>query len=293
MIFLYVVVLIFLISFLIFYYYFVHNVSSISLNAIKYSKPTVNILTSVLDNNYYIGHITDYIISRPGKLNIIISGESWMNNYYVDLFIGSRLDSYSKNHIYFPQFYQSIYEFRKSIDPNDYRKQKTKFCAYMYNYDVEHRVNLFNTIMCYKNVDAFGKSKNNIKKQNTRFIITDEITYNDIAVKEYEEYKFVISCENKDVNGYFTEKLLHPLIANCIPIYWGNVNVFDIINKKRVIYAPDFTNEELVERIKFLDTHSDEYEKIVQEPWFTDDKYNIKTYLKNKENEILTIAKTL
>jgi hypothetical protein len=263
------------------------------LNAIKYSKPTVNILTSVLDNNYYIGHITDYIISRPGKLNIIISGESWMNNYYVDLFIGSRLDSYSKNHIYFPQFYQSIYEFRKSIDPNDYRKQKTKFCAYMYNYDVEHRVNLFNTIMCYKNVDAFGKSKNNIKKQNTRFIITDEITYNDIAVKEYEEYKFVISCENKDVNGYFTEKLLHPLIANCIPIYWGNVNVFDIINKKRVIYAPDFTNEELVERIKFLDTHSDEYEKIVQEPWFTDDKYNIKTYLKNKENEILTIAKTL
>jgi hypothetical protein len=41
--------------------------------------------------------------------------------------------------------------------------------------------------------------------------------------------------ENCDVDGYFTEKIFNPLIANCIPIYWGNKKIFNFINKKSYI----------------------------------------------------------
>jgi len=43
-------------------------------------------------------------------------------------------------------------------------------------------------------------------------------------------YKFTIAFENsKDIPGYVTEKIIDPMLAGSIPVYWGAPNITDII----------------------------------------------------------------
>ena len=111
-----------------------------------------------------------------------------------------------------------------------------------------------------------------------------------VQVDLYKDYKFVLAIENKDMNGYFTEKINNPLIANSIPIYWGNKKVFDYINKKRIIYIPDYTNEELLNVIKRIDNDDIEYKNIINEPWYVNEKTpeNIEIQLQKEIKEKIT-----
>lgn len=41
----------------------------------------------------------------------------------------------------------------------------------------------------------------------------------------YEKYAFSICIENVSCNEYFSEKIITPLMYNCVPIYWGCKNI--------------------------------------------------------------------
>ena len=253
--------------------------------ALSYSEFIVNNILNIFNNytivldykhaDLIINHICDnYNLDiNDTQVHIIISGESIHINKLVDVFIGPILNNNnSYYHIYYPQAYSSLYEHKKSINKDDYIKTKTKFCAFMYSNYVHERVKIFNLINLYKKVDSLGKVCNNVNIIDSRNIYNDNETYNDIAVNLYSDYKFVIAMENNCIDGYFTEKIFNPLIANCIPIYWGHPSIFNYINKKRVIYIPDFnTQDELLNFIKFIDTNDYEYNKIINEPWFVND----------------------
>ena len=180
--------------------------------------------------------------------------------------------------------YSSLFNRRKSN--NEFLSDKNKFCAYMYSVSHEHRIEIFNLISKYKKVDALGKCSKNTDNIDTRFIENDDETYNDIAVDLYKNYKFVIAMENKDVDGYNTEKLINPIIANSIPLYWGNNKIFKYINKKRVIYIPDYTEEDLIKKIISLDNNIDEYNKIINEPIYTNINNIPENFEKNIEKQI-------
>ena len=51
----------------------------------------------------------------------------------------------------------------------------------------------------------------------------------------YEEYFFSICIENFCSNHYFTEKIMNPIMYNCIPIYLGCRNILDYINNDNII----------------------------------------------------------
>lgn len=239
---------------------------------------TPKIVNSILDNikDYKITDTKkgsdlciEHILSHKaplGKINIVISGESNTLNNSVNLHIGTLLNQNSIYNIYYPQLFSSLSnENRKSIDNKDYMSNKTKFCAYMYSYDVDIRVKYFDLISSYKRVDALGKSKKNTEIPDTRNTHNDNETYNDIAKNIYKNYKFVIAMENIMKPGYSTEKLINPIIANSIPIYWGDSEIFKYINKERVIYIPDFTDEQLLETIKRIDNNESLYNKIISQ----------------------------
>lgn len=100
----------------------------------------------------------------------------------------------------------------------------------------------------------------------TKRINNMNITYLDEAVEIYKKYKFVISIENKLDYGYNTEKLINPIIAGSIPIYWGDPEIFYYINKKRVIYALDFKSyEALLKKIIEIDNDDELYQEIINE----------------------------
>ena len=150
----------------------------------------------------------------------------------------------------------------------------------MYHVDYPHRIGIFNKFNKAIGVDSYGKSCNNIKMNSTRFTYTEKETYNDIAVNIYSEYNFVLAIENTIKDMYFTEKLINPILANSIPIYYGTKDAFKIINKKRVIYFFDYKSiDDLIVHIKLLSQSEEAYNKILLEPIFNlDSGISLDTY---------------
>lgn len=225
----------------------------------------------------------DHLILNENNLNICINCENRDSDPLADIVILNTKRFIYNYNIYLPAIFLSLWERR-----DNYKKQinntREKFCAYMYSYDLEYRVELFNFISKYKSVDALGKSCSNIKEDD-RFVYNNDMTYNDIAVQKYSKYKFVLALENGISDGYITEKLINPIIANSIPIYAGPKDVFDIINPKRIIYVYNYSNyEELLNYIKEVDNNNDLYNSIISEEVFIGNLNwnNFEDYLEEK-----------
>lgn len=273
--------------------------------ASTFSTTTVNMILNKFSNyeivsssdeehDVLINHCCDrHHYFNNNRLNIIISGEPWNIQREYDLCIDTKHKSPVKNTIYYPFLFSSLREHRKSINPKDYPNSKTKFCAFMYSVSYPHRIKYFDLISSYKSVDALGRCCKNVDIEDTRDKNDRESTFNDIAVELYSNYKFVIAVENTFLGGYTTEKLINPLIANSIPIYWGDGDIFKYINKKRVVYIPDFSSDqELLEHIKFLDINDEAYEAIVNEDIYTDPNFTlekIESELDDQIGKILTV----
>jgi hypothetical protein len=138
--------------------------------------------------------------------------------------------------------------------------KKDKFCNFIYSNDRNsscQRELFFKELSQYKKVDSGGKFLNNIG-----YRVDDKIAWQ-------RSYKFSIAFENSCKNGYSTEKIYDGLRAHTVPIYWGNPRVTDDFNPKRFISCHDFGSfKEVIEYVKYLDTHPDRYLEMLSQPWF-------------------------
>ncbi|AUV58739.1 fucosyltransferase [Bandra megavirus] len=262
-----------------------HIVNTI-INNFKCIEIVTNITADII-----IDHITDSN-SRCNNysINILISGEPYNSRHKYDIAIDTKYNSNAHLVIHYPFLFSSLREHRKSINCRDYSTSKSKFCAYMYHMIHSHRIAYFNLVSSYKQVDALGRCCNNVDITNTRYEFTSDQTYNDISIQYYTEYKFVLAIENQMIPGYSTEKLINPMIANSIPIYWGDSEIFKYVNKNRVIYIPDFSNNhDLLNHIKYLDENPDAYEKVISEKIFVNDSINVDFMEKQLSEKIKNI----
>lgn len=79
--------------------------------------------------------------------------------------------------------------------------------------------------------------------------------------------KFTLCFENGSSPGYVTEKLLHAFYANSLPIYWGSGTIDLDFNPEAFIDAGRMNNvEELIEKIKYLDTNEQAYMHMLNQP---------------------------
>jgi hypothetical protein len=155
--------------------------------------------------------------------------------------------------------------FEKNINFEEIKKEKTKFCNFVFSNPAPQspRNFLFLELSKYKTVDAGGNVYNNLGK-------LVEPGW-DNKMKFQNQYKFTICFENSEYPGYTTEKIIHPKIVNSIPIYWGNPLVGNDWNTKSFINAYDFKNIfDLIEYIKDVDNNDELYYSILKEPHFND-----------------------
>ena len=143
---------------------------------------------------------------------------------------------------------------------------KTEFCAFLYSHDVGFRTALFDQINTYKPVTALGKSRNPHFKQSDRRLYNTNLTFYDTAVEKYKPFKFVICCENSQIPGYVTEKIVNAFLSRSIPIYLGDPLVTEVFNPKSFIHVRDCQN--LISTIKQLDENPELYKKMLNEPCF-------------------------
>lgn len=121
------------------------------------------------------------------------------------------------------------------------------------------RERFFKALSRYKPVDSGGRLWNNVGgpvEDKQQFI---------------SQYKFNIAFENSRSNGYTTEKLTDAMIANTLPIYWGDPMVGQDFNQQSFVYVNDYKSiDEVVEQIVELDSNDALYLEMLRQPWVND-----------------------
>lgn len=186
----------------------------------------------------------------------------------------------------------------KKFNPKKILKSKTRFCNYIYSKDAPMRVKFFKELDKYKRVDAPGKSMNNsspllpskftklaktIQKMESftkKYVISSLMSrhfgnWRDAVVNYQKDYKFSIAFENSSSKGYTTEKIYHPMLANSIPIYWGNPEIHREFNTKSFVNFHDYNDiKKVIDVVIELDTNEKKYLKMLKEPWLKKNKPN-------------------
>lgn len=105
------------------------------------------------------------------------------------------------------------------------------------------REHFFDSLASFKPVDSPGKFKQNVppiqvnKEKNQSFY--------QAKIDFMRGYRFALTFENSQSPGYTTEKIVHALLAGCIPIYWGDPLINKQIDENCFIWVKD---EEDVDR---------------------------------------------
>lgn len=108
-------------------------------------------------------------------------------------------------------YYNSLVEKITTGEAKKIWEKKTKFCCMLVsNPNSTQRIDFYKALSKVQRVDSGGRYLNNIG-----YNVKDKIEF-------IKDYKFVFAFENSSYPGYTTEKILEPLVAKCIPIYWGN-----------------------------------------------------------------------
>jgi hypothetical protein len=178
-----------------------------------------------------------------------------------------------KNIIHFPFF--SYYQMYSSFDFKKLEQTKQniipkKFCAtFISNPNGTIRNKFIEKLEKYKNIDHYGKYKNN---QSASFAGN---WHSKELIEKMKEYKFIICFENSEnfnCDSYITEKIINPLLANVIPIYWGNKRIGEYFNIDRILNLKtdnELDIDNLIQKIIDIDSDStnQKYLSILKEPY--------------------------
>ena len=114
-------------------------------------------------------------------------------------------------------------------------------------------------LMKYIHVDQWGKCFRNTRGEfwKTRQGPFEQAKLNFLNEKPY---KFLITFENTEYHDYITEKIYHAYLTRSIPIFYGDKAVFDLVPANTsLIYANNYTPEELAKLIKRIDSNDTLY----------------------------------
>jgi alpha(1,3/1,4) fucosyltransferase len=141
---------------------------------------------------------------------------------------------------------------------------KSKFCAFVVSSHNprknRNRLEFFQKLSKYKRVDSGGRFMNNIGGPLPG--------WSEGKVKWLRDYKFNIAFENESIQGYTTEKIVHPMLARCLPVYWGNPRITEEFNAASFLNWHEYgSDESLIEKIIELDGNDEAYLRCAAEPY--------------------------
>lgn len=155
---------------------------------------------------------------------------------------------------------------KHDIPPFDTCLLNRRFCNFIYSQEsigggARLRKQVCQELMKYRLVDCPGRVLHNMDALE----LSDrkQRDWNATKINFLKNYKFTIAFENTNSDGYITEKLIDPLLAGSVPIYWGSAgNVFPF-SKDCMIYANDYHDiDSLIARIKEVDENDELYMSI-------------------------------
>jgi hypothetical protein len=224
--------------------------------------------TNSTDADYVIHSCHGYDVLKYSGVRIFISGENVSPNFAIcDYAMTFEKLQFLDRYTWLPliKLYRESYAALRSSRPNAEKiaSEKTDFCAYVMSNttnSADERSQIFELLSKYKTVNSGGRWRNNVGGS-----IPDKIAFQ-------SKHKFVIAFENCSHPGYLTEKFADAAASNAIPIYWGDPDIASIFNSKSFINCHDFqTFEDVVDRVREIDTDNKLYHEILSEPWFVNE----------------------
>lgn len=169
--------------------------------------------------------------------------------------VTSDLLNNNKNHYYLPYYIYCSYFLQKQIleshrNVEDWSTKKDISFVYS-NSRATHRNEYFDELSKYFKINSGGKHLNNIG-----YTVSNKIEF-------LSKHSFDLSIENCFEFGYSTEKIIDPILAKTIPIYWGYVP--ELINPKRYVKAPPNPHD-LIKYLNYLMNNPEVANNIIRQP---------------------------
>lgn len=213
---------------------------------------------------------------RPGPyVRVFVTGENFepdMSNCEFAISFSAITDS--PNHLRLPLW---VYENRgwgfgpemlikaPGTDWEMRAAERGKFCNFVYLHEVPFRDAVFRRLSEYRQIDSAGRHLNNMAGW------TVPMSPNRVSgkVKFFRKYKFTLAVENTIWPGYTTEKLVDPMYAGSIPIYFGDpLARLDFNPESYIDFANFRTMGELLEFVREVDNNRDLYLTMLAAPYF-------------------------
>ncbi len=202
-------------------------------------------------------------------VRVFFTGESYLPDFTVcDFSLSFDYDSYDGRNLRLP-LYTLFGKAKASMllkpkIPGDIILEKILFCNMVVSQSkCRYRIEFYNTLNKMRKVDSGGKVLNTVGGP-----VKDKMAF-------IKNYKFTIAMENRSHPGYTTEKIFEPMMANSIPIYWGNPKIAEEFNPKSFINISDFGSlKEAAAYVVSVDDDMAAYKKILAEPWFNNNEIN-------------------
>jgi len=202
-----------------------------------------NIRPSFVNYNYSLSFDYDTYGGRNFRLPLWYARLAWPG------FIQKPRKSNSHNHGYEDLISINSLTKGRTLDMS----QKTKFCAMIAGNPEGLRVNLYNSLSKYKQVDGYGNMFGNSLRTSKFEILLD--------------YKFCLCPENSIYDGYITEKLIDAYAGGTVPIYSGDISVAEDFNYKAFLNYQETKNMgNFVEYVRGWDNNSEMYKYIYEKP---------------------------
>jgi hypothetical protein len=197
-------------------------------------------------------------------IRIFITGENIRADWSEADYALTHERVYSERHWRVP-LHRHWYDTTCTVPIRDFsivRSRVDKFCNFIYsNPNATQRIEFFDRLSQYRRVESGGRVRNNMASR-----IENKADF--IA-----QCKFTIAFENESHVGYSTEKIIQPLLAGSIPIYWGDPSIELDFNPDCLINVHNFrTFDEVVDLIVRIDHDDSLWEKYVTAPIFKNGK---------------------
>jgi len=111
-------------------------------------------------------------------------------------------------------------------------------------------------------IDMAGTYKNNVGYKIPG-------TYWDSPIIDFQkQYRVVLALENIQMDDYITEKIVNPLRAGTVPLYYGSKRINEYINQKRFLQIDPNNIDKCIAEINRLCTDDAYWLEIVNQPIF-------------------------
>lgn len=223
--------------------------------------------------------------SYPKSIRIFLANEPVIPNFNdCDYAVGWSDISFGNRYIRQPPLVgfgeESVYDLLQNRDETQESAFERKFCNFIYSnatngFGAELRIRFCKQLAEYKHIDCPGPVLNNMKdgleaKYHPKNKYDAKRFNRDWAKSKIEflrRYRFTIAFENISLPGWTTEKLIHPLLARSIPIYWGNPKAAEFFNSRAFINCADYNwdLDAVMKRVIELDNDEEQYMEMLRQ----------------------------